>query len=88
MADSKSKVAEETEADEPKVKFTVVKSTLPAKPDGGFPVALYERNAKHPNEGFAFVAGDKPVRVAVTPEVSRLLRDDVLVGVAEEKPKA
>lgn len=77
MADTK-KETEEKDDQKGKVKFITVKSTLPAKPDGGHPVALYERNASHP-DGEAFVAGDKPVKVAVTPEVSRLMRDGVLV---------
>jgi len=82
MADKDVKA--KTEEDEPeaksKVKFTTVRSSIPAKPDSGNPVALYERNAAHPG-GEAFVAGDKPVKVAVTAEVSRLIRDGILVEV-------
>ena len=55
-----------------------VKSTLKPRADSGYPTALWERDAAHPN-GEVFIAGDKPVQVGVTAEVSRLLRDGVLV---------
>lgn len=48
-------------------------------------VALWERHPSHPG-GEAFVAGSKPVQVAATPQVSRLIRAGVLVEV-EPKPE-
>lgn len=54
-----------------------VKSTLKAKPDGGDPVALWEKDPAHPN-GEAFVAGSAPVEVGKTAEVARLLANKTL----------
>lgn len=65
-----------------KVQLINVRSTLKPKPDGGNPVALREVNPKHPG-GEAFVAGPKPVEVALTAEVQAKLREGVLEEVDE-----
>lgn len=62
-----------------------VTSTLPAKADGGYPIALYETHPEHPN-GEAYVAGPKEVQVARTPAVHRLISEGTLEVV--EKPGA
>ena len=55
-----------------------VKSTLPKHDDGGTRTAFYERHADHPG-GEAFVVGDRPVEVAVTPDLSLALREGRVV---------
>jgi len=55
-----------------------VKSTLKQQPDGGHPVALYERDPAHPG-GEVFVAGDTPVEAAITVGVVRAIQDGKLV---------
>ena len=73
------------EAMEPE-EFKIVRvcSTLPAKPDGGFEIVLFERHPAHPGQsaeggpvgvGEVYIAGPAPVMAAMTPEVSKLLRD-------------
>lgn len=42
-----------------------VKSTLGKKPDGGFPLAFYERNEDHP-DGEAYIADDQVHAIAPT----------------------
>ncbi|MGE0131871.1 MAG: hypothetical protein AB7U82_27625 [Blastocatellales bacterium] len=58
-----------------------VRSTLPPNSDGGNTVALWEQHPKHPGGG-AFIAGPKPVEVALTPQVRLLIRDGVLEEIA------
>ena len=54
-----------------------VRSTLTPKKDGGDVVVLWEQDDAHPG-GQAFIAGPAPVEVALTPAVSKLLRDGVI----------
>lgn len=70
--------------------MVMVKSLLPERDDGGFPVALYEQDAAHP-DGEAFVAGPDPVEVARTGLVNRRISEDALEiveGDADDEPKA
>lgn len=61
-----------------KPKTIFVKSTLKMNEDGSSKVALWEKDARHPG-GEAYIAGDKPVEVGETAQVSKLLRDGVIV---------
>ena len=73
---------EDVEAEEAEpVKKMVVKAAgklAKKRPDGGYPVALWERDPSHP-DGEIWISGPGEVEVGVTPEVSRLLREGVLV---------
>lgn len=59
-----------------------VRSLLPVAADGGDPVALFEKNARHPN-GEAFVAGKAIVEVAETPTVAVALAEQRIEKVTE-----
>lgn len=61
-------------------------SGLKARANGEHPVALWEQNVAHP-DGEAYVAGDKPVEVALTPAVVQKIRNDELIEV-DTPPKA
>lgn len=50
-----------------------VKSNLMSKSDGGHRLAFREKNAAHPDDGEAFVAGFEPVAVALTVAVCEAL---------------
>lgn len=63
-------------SDENKLEIVTVKS---AATDGR--VALWEKHAAHPDDGEAFVSSEAPVKVALTPEVQRLLSAGILVKV-------
>lgn len=58
-------------------------SALDDRADGGSPVALSEYHPAHPG-GWAYIAGKTPVSVGLTPRVSQLLREGVLIEVAAE----
>jgi hypothetical protein len=78
MAKAK-KVDEVEETEKPKTKpaepeYISVRSTAPPKADGGSVVVLWERDPAHPG-GEAMIAGESPVRVGMSPAVSKLLRD-------------
>jgi len=49
--------------------YITVKSKLPADASGGFPVALWERDAAHP-DGEVFIAGTEVVKAAPTAGVT------------------
>jgi hypothetical protein len=63
-------------------KFIFVKSNLSAKKDGGNPLAFSEKNENHP-DGFAFIAGLEPIRVALTKAVCEALGDGLIVEASE-----
>lgn len=65
------------------VKILRVKSNLPKRPDGGAPVALFEKDQRHPRNGEAYVAGDIVAEVANTPAVVAALREDRIVETDE-----
>lgn len=71
-------------------KTFMVKSTLPVAPDGGTSVALWERDAAHPN-GEVWIAGPDPVEVGDTVAVQQALTDGKLEKVsateAKQEPK-
>ena len=69
---AKETVKEEVKEEKPKL--IKVRSLLPAKKDGGNPVALWERDTAHP-DGEAFIAGDTPVEVAETGAVLKAISD-------------
>ncbi|GIW06365.1 MAG: hypothetical protein KatS3mg060_1170 [Dehalococcoidia bacterium] len=58
----------------------VVRSTLAPGADGAMPVALFERDPAHPG-GEAFIADDRPHRVARTAAVAARLAAGTLVEV-------
>ncbi len=62
--------------------IVTVVSTAPLATDGGSVVVLWEKNNAHPG-GEAFIAGDTPVRVALTPTVQKLITDGRIEEVAE-----
>jgi hypothetical protein len=64
--------------------YKTVASTKPTKADGGDEVVLWEQDADHPG-GEAFVAGPKPVQVAVTGLVEKRLREGVIAEVPSGK---
>lgn len=68
-----------------KPKTIIVKSTLKINEDGSSKVALWEKDARHPG-GEAYIAGDKPVEVGETAQVSKLLRDGVIVKASAPQP--
>jgi hypothetical protein len=68
-----------------KLKIVKVKSALKARPDGGDPVALFERDPAHPRNGEAYVAGKIVAEVALTPAVVTALREDRIVQVDDEE---
>lgn len=81
----KDDAATDAPAEQPqKAEIITVKSTLKPEPDGGNPVALYEKHPDHPKaneadpEGEAYVAGPNPVKVAKTPAVLKKLSEGVL----------
>lgn len=61
-----------------------IASTLPTQDDGGDKVVLFEQDRAHP-DGEAFVAGPKPVQVARTAGVERVLREGTAVVVDSGK---
>ena len=83
MADNKSKAAADSDAEEKpaakkKVEIITVKSKLKKDANGGEPVALSESNPDHPEDGEAFVYGDKEFKVARTALVSRKLAEGTI----------
>jgi hypothetical protein len=77
-----AKDTDKAAADSPKeeaTKFVNVKSGLP-KRNGADVVALWEVDPSHPG-GEAYVAGDKSVKVALTPEVNKRIREATLIEV-------
>jgi hypothetical protein len=54
------------------------------KPDMADPVALWEKDARHPG-GEAYIAGDTPVKVACTERVAEKLRSYELLEVIEDE---
>lgn len=70
------------------MKTVTVKSGLPKRDDGGFPLALFERNEAHKG-GEIYIADDETHEVALTAEVKAALNDGRLVEAEEgesEKP--
>lgn len=65
------------------VKILRVKSNLPKRPDGGAPVALFEKDQRHPRNGEAYIAGDIVAEVANTPAVVAALREDRIIETDE-----
>jgi hypothetical protein len=69
-----------------------VRSLLPERDDGGYPVALYEADDQHPENSAgareAFVAGPEPVEVARTGLVNRRISEGALEIVEDAGPKA
>lgn len=57
-----------------KPKLINVVSTLPAAPDGGNQVAVFETDAAHPG-GQAYVAGPRPAKVAATAAISQAIHE-------------
>lgn len=77
LAPRDSMTDDDVEAVHPDTEYATVRSTLPMQKDGGSPVALWEVDDQHPG-GEVMVAGRTPVRVALTPQVTALIRDGVL----------
>jgi hypothetical protein len=85
MADEKDKTAGKKASDgavkrqEDAPELKTVKSGLGQR-NGADVVALWEKDPAHPG-GEVYIAGDKPVEVALTPEVVKRIREGVLVEV-------
>lgn len=56
----------------------VVKSALPQTPDGGFPIAIFDRHEEY-KDGELFIADDKTHTVPMTGEVAKALTDGRLM---------
>jgi hypothetical protein len=74
----KEKVMPTFQVDEQKQIF--VKSNFQTLSDDGGRVAFTEKNPAHPNDGEAFVAGAKPVLVALTPATTEALNDGLILA--------
>jgi hypothetical protein len=61
-------------------KHIFVKSNFQTLSDDGGRVAYTEKNPAHPNDGEAFVAGAKPVLVALTPATTEALNDGLILA--------
>ncbi len=57
-----------------------VKSNFKTLSDDGGRVAFSERHEAHPNDGEAFVAGARPVLVALTPATTEALNDGLILA--------
>ncbi len=66
-------------------KFIFVKSNLATKKDGGNPLAFSEKHEKHPDGGYAFVAGDEPIKVSLTRAVCEALGDGFIVEAGQDE---
>jgi hypothetical protein len=66
-------------------KFIFVKSNLAAKKDGGNPLAFSEKHANHPDGGYAFVAGNEPIKVCLTRAVCEALGDGLIVEAGQDE---
>lgn len=73
-------------------KTITVKSNLKKRPDGSYPLAIFDRDARHPapknadgkdigSGGEAWVAGEKEVEVFPTPAIIQALRNERIVEV-------
>jgi hypothetical protein len=61
-------------------KHIFVKSNFQTLSDDGGRVAFSERHEAHPNDGEAFVAGARPVLVALTPATTEALNDGLILA--------
>jgi hypothetical protein len=57
-----------------------VKSNFKTLSDDGGRVAFSERHEAHPNDGEAFVAGARPVKVALTARAAEALNDGLILA--------
>lgn len=87
MADTKDVKDTDKKKQDDAPKIVTVKSGLP-KRSGADVVALWEKDPAHPADPEnpdapheAYVAGDKPVKVALTSLVTKLIREGTLVEV-------
>lgn len=64
-----------------------VQSKLAQQPDGGFPLALHERNEVH-EDGELFIADDAIHTVTMTPAIAVALNDGRLEQVTNTPKKA
>lgn len=81
--------ADAAAVDETEDKKTIwVRSKLPAKKDGGHPVAVFDQDPSHPNNGQAYVAGPKPVEVAPTAAITAAIREERIEELTASEAKA
>ncbi len=69
--------------EEDPAKVIEVVSNLVPREDGGDPVALFERHEAHPG-GEAFIAGPRPVSVALTARVIEALREGRIIEASKQ----